>query len=163
MQAGTIAIRETKFFKSRMLPLSESAMEALYALLKARRHAKISCSPDAGLFWHDQKNRYYCCASISAHLVAILRMAGLKPGKGKAGPRVHDLRHTFVVHRILKWYRQGVNPQEKLPYLATYLGHRDINSTLVYITVTRELLHEAHERFRAFAAPGNTELREVGS
>lgn len=161
MQVGTIAIRETKFFKSRILPLSESAMDALSALLKARQKAKVSCSPDAGLFWHDQKNRYYCRASISTHLVAILRIAGLKPAKGKTGPRIHDLRHTFVVHRILEWYRQGINPQEKLPYLATYLGHRDINSTLVYITVTQELLLEASERFRAFASPGNAEPAEV--
>ena len=163
MRAGTIAIRETKFFKSRILPLSDSAIDALRTLLEARQRAKVSRSPDAGLFWHDQKNRYYCRASISTHLVAILRMAGLKPAKGKTGPRIHDLRHTFVVHRILEWYRQGVNPQEKLPYLATYLGHRDINSTLVYITVTQDLLHEASERFRAFAAPGNAESAEVAS
>jgi len=86
-------------------------------------------------------------------------MAGLKPAKGKAGPRIHDLRHTFVVHRMLEWYRQGVNPQKKLPYL----GHRDINSTLVYITVTQDLLHEASERFRAFAALGNSEKTEAAS
>lgn len=163
MQSGTIAIRETKFFKSRILPLSDSAMDALRVLLEARQKAKVSRSPDAGLFWHDQKNRYYCRATISDHLVAILRMAGLKPATGRTGPRIHDLRHTFVVHRILEWYRQGVNPQEKLPYLATYLGHRDINSTLVYITVTQELLHEASERFRAFTSPGNADPAEVAS
>jgi integrase len=163
MRAGTIAIRETKFFKSRILPLSPSAMEAMREFLNDRREAGVSCCPDAGLFWHDQRNRYYCRATISDLLVAILRKAGLKPAKGKTGPRIHDLRHTFVVHRILEWYRQGVNPQEKLPYLATYLGHRDINSTLVYITVTQELLHEASERFRAFASPGSAELVEVAT
>lgn len=163
MQVGTIAIRETKFFKSRILPLSESAMDALPALLIARRDAGVSRDPEAGLFWHEQKSGHYGQACISAHLVTILRMAGLKPAKGKAGPRIHDLRHTFVVHRILEWYRQGVNPQEKLPFLATYLGHRDINSTLVYITVTQDLLHEASERFRAFAAPGNAKKTEAAS
>ena len=81
----------------------------------------------------------------------------------QTGPRIHDLRDTLVVHKILEWYRQGVNPQEKLPHLATYLGHRDINSTLVYITVTQELLHEANERFRAFASPDNAEMAEVAS
>jgi len=55
----------------------------------------------------------------------------------------------MVVNRILEWYRTGVNPQERLRFLSTYMGHRDINSTLVYITVTRDLLHEANERFRA--------------
>ncbi len=58
----------------------------------------------------------------------------------------------MVVNRITAWYRAGVNPQNKLAYLATYLGHRDINSTLVYITVTQDLLQEAGERFRRFGA-----------
>jgi hypothetical protein len=60
--------------------------------------------------------------------------------------------HSLVVNRILAWYRAGINPQERLPFLATYLGHRDIHSTLVYITVTQDLLHEAGERFRRFGA-----------
>jgi integrase/recombinase XerD len=54
-----------------------------------------------------------------------------------------------VVNRILEWYRAGINPQDRLPFLATYLGHRDIHSTLVYITVTQDLLQQAGERFRA--------------
>jgi len=57
-----------------------------------------------------------------------------------------------VVNRILEWYRAGINPQDKLPFLATYLGHRDIHSTLVYITVTQELLQQANERFRMYAS-----------
>jgi len=58
----------------------------------------------------------------------------------------------MFVNRMLTWYREGINPQARLPFLATYLGHMDINSTLVYLTVTQELLQEASERFRAFAA-----------
>ena len=53
---------------------------------------------------------------------------------------------------MLAWYRAGINPEARLPYLATYLGHKDIKSTLVYLTVTQELLQQASERFRAFAA-----------
>jgi hypothetical protein len=49
---------------------------------------------------------------------------------------------------MLAWYREGTNPQSRLPYLATYLGHKDINSTLVYLTITQELLQRAGERFR---------------
>jgi integrase len=58
----------------------------------------------------------------------------------------------MVVNRILQWYRSGINHQDKLPFLSTYMGHRDINSTLVYITVTQDLLQEASERFRAVGA-----------
>jgi site-specific recombinase XerD len=50
------------------------------------------------------------------------------------------------------WYEQGINPQSRLQYLATYLGHRDINSTLVYLTITQELLQQANERFRTSEA-----------
>ena len=71
---------------------------------------------------------------------------------GRKGPRIHDLRHAFVANRMLAWYREGVNPQSRLPYLAIYLGHKDINSTLVYLTITQELLQQACERFRVRGA-----------
>ena len=54
----------------------------------------------------------------------------------------------MVGHRMREWYREGINPQSKLPHLATYLGHKDITSTLVYLNLTPELLYEASERFR---------------
>ncbi|MET4689498.1 tyrosine-type recombinase/integrase [Sinorhizobium fredii] len=152
LHAGTITIRETKFFKSRILPLAGSALSALREYLEARHKAKAPQSPDSGLFWHDQGNARYTSHAIAGCLVDILRRAGIKPPKGKNGPRIHDLRHSFVVNRILEWYRAGINPQDKLPFLATYLGHRDIHSTLVYITVTQELLQQANDRFRTFAA-----------
>lgn len=69
----------------------------------------------------------------------------------------------MVVNRILEWYKAGINPQDRLPFLATYLGHRDINSTLVYITVTQDLLHHASERFRAVGAPCLDLRQEVRS
>ncbi|SAL87736.1 integrase family protein [Caballeronia choica] len=85
-------------------------------------------------------------------LVRVLRLSGVKPDRGGLGPRIHDIRHTFVANRMLAWYREGINPQARLPYLATYLGHRDINSTLAYLTITNELLQMAGARFRAFGA-----------
>ena len=151
-QSGTISIRETKFFKSRILPLTDSALSAVREYLEARSTAKAPQSPDSGLFWHDQGNARYTAHSIAYGLVDILRRAGIKPPKGKTGPRIHDLRHSMVVNRILQWYRAGINPQDKLPFLATYLGHRDIHSTLVYITVTQDILQQANERFRTFGA-----------
>ncbi len=152
LQSGTITIRKTKFFKSRILPLTDSALSALLEYLTARREAKAPQSLDSALFWHDQGNARYTTQGISSSLIDILRRAGIKPPKGKTGPRIHDLRHSMVVNRILEWYRTGINPQDKLPFLATYLGHRDIHSTLVYITVTQDLLQQANERFRAFGA-----------
>jgi integrase len=145
---GTIEIRETKFFKSRRLPLAPSVTAALRAYLHARRRAGASTDPSAGLFWHQQRAGRYSRVMVEKLLARVLRRAGLKPARGRTGPRVHDLRHAFVVHRMLTWYRAGINPQNRLPYLATYLGHKDINSTLVYLTITQELLQQASERFR---------------
>lgn len=152
LHVGAITIRETKFFKSRILPLPDSALSALREYLEERRKAGAPQTPDSALFWHDWGDKGYTSQGITWPLVDILRRAGLKPAKGKTGPRIHDLRHSFVVNRILEWYRAGINPQDKLPFLATYLGHRDIHSTLVYITVTQDLLQQANERFRVFGA-----------
>jgi len=96
-------------------------------------------------------------------LVRVLRRAKLKPDPGRVGPRVHDLRHAFVAGRMLAWYREGINPQSRLPYLATYLGHKDINSTLVYLTVTQNLLQQASERFRVRGARLLQPLAEGGN
>lgn len=146
---GTITIRETKFFKSRRLPLAPSVLAALTAYLEARQHAGAPTQPSAGLFWHQQKGGGpYSRVMIETLLVRVLRRVGLKPARGKAGPRVHDLRHAFVVNRMRAWYDEGVNPQARLPYLATYLGHKDIHSTLVYLTITQDVLQQASERFR---------------
>ena len=152
LQSGTIAIRETKFFKSRILPLTDSVLSALREYLAARCGAKAPQSPDSALFWHARGDERYTTQGIAWVLVDVLRRAHIKPSRGKTGPRIHDLRHSMVVNRILEWYRAGIKPQDRLPFLATYLGHRDIHSTLVYITVTQDLLQEANERFRALGA-----------
>lgn len=148
LSTGMLEVRETKFFKSRSLPLSDSVVAALREYLDARRRAGAPQDGDSGLFWHQQAAGRYSRVMIEKMLVAVLRRAGLKPEQGRCGPRIHDLRHVFVVYRMLSWYRHGINPQARLPYLATYLGHKDTNSTLVYLTVTQELLQLASERFR---------------
>jgi integrase/recombinase XerD len=145
---GTIEIHETKFFKSRRLPLAPSVLAALTAYLEARQQAGAPTQASAGLFWHQQKGGHYSRVMIETLLVRVLRRVGLKPARGRVGPRVHDLRHAFVVNRMRTWYHEGINPQARLPYLATYLGHKDIHSTLVYLTITQDLLQQASERFR---------------
>lgn len=149
-EEGSLEIRETKFFKSRRLPIKASVVIALRAYLEERAKAGLLSEPDAPLFCHEKGG--YEFVTAEQLMFRVIRAAGLKPDPGRRGPRVHDLRHTFVVHRMIAWYRQGINPQARLPYLSTYLGHRDIYSTLVYLTITRELLGLANERFRALGA-----------
>jgi len=152
LEDRAIEIRQTKFFKSRRLPLSNSAAATLQSYLLARLKAGAPSESSAGLFWHEQPSGRYSIVVAGQMLARVLRRAGIKPGKGRVGPRIHDLRHAFVCHRMLAWYREGINPQPRLPYLATYLGHKDINSTLVYLTITQELMQHASERFRRYGA-----------
>ena len=117
-------------------------------------------SPASGLFWHRQGAGRYSYSGTGGLLAQVLRRAGIKPARGRVGPRIHDLRHAMVCNRMLAWYRGGINPQSRLPYLATYLGHKDIKSTLVYLNITQELLQEARERFRRRGADA---LRVTGA
>jgi site-specific recombinase XerD len=66
------------------------------------------------------------------------------------------LRHTFAVHRLLAWYRQGADVQRLLPQLATYLGHADVAATQRYLTLTPELYQHASQRFEQYAFPGGS-------
>lgn len=150
LSAGAVEVRDTKFFKSRRLPLSSDALTALEHYVEARGKAGATAKPDAPLFWHERGGYGYF--AVEGLLRRVIQKAGLRKKPGRGGPRVHDLRHTFVVHRMTEWYRQGINPQGHLPYLAAYLGHRDIHSTLVYLTITQELLQHANERFRTAEA-----------
>jgi integrase/recombinase XerD len=152
LREETIDIRETKFFKHRRVPLAPGVMAALAHYLKTRESAGAPTSPQSELFWSPQTGRGYSIGVIRLMLTDVLRRAGVKPPRGAAGPRIHDLRHTMVGHRMRDWYKSGLNPQTKLPYLATYLGHRDIRSTLVYLNITPELLQEAGDRFRKSGA-----------
>jgi integrase/recombinase XerD len=157
---ASICIRDTKFYKSRRLPLSPSAMAAVQSYLQARRDAGAPPEPDRALFWHDKGGYTYMTANQLMR--RVLRAVGLKSEPGWHGPRIHDLRHTFVVNRMVQWYREGVDAQAKLPYLWTYLGHRELSSTLVYMTITQELLQAANERFRTYGARvlGSTEISQ---
>ena len=148
VESGLLEIRDTKFFKSRRLPLAPSVVNVLCAYLDARAATGAPSAPDAPMWWTPLRRQGYSYSSTEKLLIKVMRRAGLKPAHGQRGPRVHDLRHTFVAHRMMQWYREGVDPQTRLPHLSTYLGHKDICSTLVYLNITPELLHQASERYR---------------
>ncbi|MDE0852881.1 MAG: tyrosine-type recombinase/integrase [Nevskia sp.] len=148
LETGQLEIRQTKFFKSRRVPLSPSALGVLLAYLDARSATGAPLTNDAPMWWSPLFRCGYTRATIKTQMIHLLRWAGFKPEPGRHGPRFHDLRHTFVAHRMMQWYREGVDPQSRLPHLATYLGHKDIRSTLVYLQITPELLQQASERYR---------------
>jgi integrase/recombinase XerD len=94
-------------------------------------------------------------ARISSRLLrcAFQRLrthSGVRRKGPQCPPRLHDLRHAAAVHRLTAWYREGKDVQRLLPLLSTYLGHVDIASTQLYLTLTPELLHEANQRFAQY-------------
>ena len=85
----------------------------------------------------------------------LRKMCGVRrPDTFSFQPRIHDLRHTFAVHRVTEWYRQGADVQKLLPALSTYLGHVSLESTQRYLTITPELLQQANNRFERYATGG---------
>jgi integrase len=145
---GTLEIRDTKFFKSRRLPLAPSVLEVLRQYCLTRAATGAPTDPHAPLWWSAVRRHGYRYGAIEKLLTRVIRRAGLKPAQGQRGPRAHDLRHTFVAHRMMQWYRDGIDPQTRLVHLATYLGHKDIVSTLAYLNIAPDLLEQANERYR---------------
>jgi integrase/recombinase XerD len=143
----TLFIAETKFFKSRWVPFSDSLAEQLRRYSSLRMNAVLVTHPDAPFFISSSGKR--CDYSRIARVFQLLvRQAGIDASATRRGRvRLHDLRHTFATHRLLHWYRDGADLQAKLPVLATYLGHGNILATHVYLNVTTELLQEASQRF----------------
>jgi integrase/recombinase XerD len=89
-------------------------------------------------------------------IYGLFAEAGLKPEKGRVGPRPYDLRHAFAVQRLTQWYRQGVDLQARLPWLSAYMGHVNIVGTETYLNATPELMqlvaHRLHRRYRKVAS-----------
>jgi integrase len=121
--------------------------------LRQRSNAGFSTIPAAPVFLNIIGTRHGHPGFVTLYL-ELLRSIGLRGPKGQSGPRIHDLRHTFAVHRLLAWYRQGANLAAKLPLLSTYMGHSTITGTEIYLQATAQLLECAGQRFRAhFAVP----------
>jgi len=147
--AGTLLIRETKFFKTRLVPVTADVLRQLR--LHVGGLPRTAGGLHQPLFQHD--GRAFSVITVGATGRQLLRASGLKPARGRVGPRLHCLRHAFAVHRIAQWYADGADVQARLPALATYMGHTGIESTQYYVTVTAEILGHAGHRFERASAP----------
>lgn len=141
-----LTIRETKFNKSRYVPISSTTASQLADFLGLREKAGFPTNATAAVFVNPS-GRAYGTSRVCHVFLAILRDLGLRRPPGARGPRLHDLRHAFAVTRLALWYRQGENINAKLPLLSTYLGHTTLAGTQVYLHATAELLEKASERF----------------
>lgn len=148
-----ISIRETKFYKSRLVPVSADLGGILQNYFRKQWHGR-SATPKSTFFaTYDGRPVTHLTAELA--FKRIRYEAGVKRTDGfHFQPRLHDFRHTFAVRRLVAWYREGKNVQRLLPHLATYLGHVGIRETSRYLTITRELLSEAGQRFERYASQG---------
>lgn len=137
-------IAQGKFRKARWVPLSDSACQALEHYLHKRLRLEPR-SPDSALFINQRFQHLHQC-TVNQTFHTLLRQCGLGDSN-HIGPRMHDLRHTFAVHRLLAWYRDGQDVNARLPWLSTYMGHVDVQSTQVYLQATAELIEQVNQRF----------------
>ena len=145
-----LTIHETKFFKSRFVPVGEDLGRVLREYLDRQWPAERRM-PTAPLL---RTQEYERITRQTAELVfkRLREEAGVvRSSTARYQPRLHDFRHTFAVVRLVTWYREGKNVQRLLPHLTTYLGHLRIMETQHYLTMTTELLQQASLCFERYA------------
>ena len=146
-----ITVRNTKFFKTRLVPIGPKLAQELAAHIARRQKLAMPDGEDSALFT-TRTGRSWLYPDVITLFQRVRRAARIECPVGELRPpRLHDLRHTAAVHRVLAWYRAGKDVQRLLPQLATYLGHVDIKSTQRYLRMTPELLQEAGKRFGRYA------------
>jgi site-specific recombinase XerD len=153
LREAYLRVRGTKFFKSRLVPLGKDLTGALsrYAVSRQERHGS---GEEAPLFCLRDGSPLSQSAARNAFRRLRAHAGVRREGGARRQPRLHDLRHTSAVHRLIEWYRSGADVQKLLPKLATYLGHVDLSGTQRYLTLTPELLRQASQRFESYALEG---------
>jgi integrase/recombinase XerD len=138
---GVLTVRGAKFGKSRYVPLHATTQRALQDYATCRD--SLCPAPGSLSFFVSDIGIRLTHWSVRWTFVKLSRQIGLRGANDSRGPRLHDLRHRMAVHTLLRWYRDGVDVEQHLPELATYLGHSHITDTYWYLTATPELLQQA--------------------
>ena len=146
---GLLTIRESKFRKSRWVPLHPSATRAL-AVYAADRDAYLSADP-ASFFFRTQRVPRLTPAAVEKAFARIRHRLGWSAQGRSRRPRIHDARHTFCVRRLQRWYEEGADVGQQILALSTYLGHAKVTDTYWYLTGVPELMAVASARFEGIA------------
>lgn len=146
---GILTIRESKFRKSRLVPLHSTTTQAMtrYA---AQRDA-CSNAPRSGCFFRTDRTPALTLAAVEKTFSRIRDRLGWTAQGRTRRPRIHDLRHTFAVRRLLRWYEEGVDVNHRILALSTYLGHAKVTHTYWYLSAVPELMAISSQRFERFA------------
>jgi site-specific recombinase XerD len=150
MENAVITIEQSKFYKSRLVPFNIQVKDAIAKYLAWRIDQRQPQSLESPLFIG--KNAQEFNINTMQYIFQRIRAkANIKrDDTSRYQPRIHDLRHSFAVHRLTSWYREKKDVQQLLPILSTYIGHKCLADTTVYLTMTDDLLHEANIRFEEY-------------
>jgi integrase/recombinase XerD len=144
---ATLHVRETKFYKSRLLPINSGIAAEIELYLSARNQRRVPAMADTAFIWNATRGgRAYTGTGLRRHLEVLLQQCKIVTPKGSL-PRIHDFRHSFAVNALLRWYQSGADVEAKLPLLATYLGHGSPVSTHHYLHFIEPLRTAASQRF----------------
>lgn len=153
LRTNVLTIRESKFYKSRLIPIGQDLSGVLNGYAAQRQESSQSAET-AAPFFCTRKGRPINLGNARRAFARLRKQAGVaRNEEARYQPRLHDFRHSFAVHRLLAWYRAGEDVQRLLPHLSTYLGHISIAATQRYLTMTPELLCQAGKRFEQYAYP----------
>jgi len=148
LHAGVLAVRRTKFGKSRFVPVHDSTRRALRRY--AQKRDDLVSRPASPAFLLSERGTRVTQCSARYNFVVVSRAIGLRPpARGHhhgRGPRLHDMRHRLAARTLVRWYREGRDVERELPKLSTYLGHVHVADTYWYIEAVPELLQLATER-----------------
>jgi integrase len=156
LENGILSIRQTKFGKSRFVPLEPSTCEALQKY--AKRRDVLCVSPRSHSFLLSERGMRVHGGTARRTFAMMSCTIGLRQTIARRrwgrGPRLQDFRHTFATRRLLEWYRDGLDVERELPKLSTYLGHVEVGLTYWYIEAIPELLAFATKRLNTSRTPG---------
>jgi integrase len=151
LKSGMLTIRQTKFAKSRQVPLHPSTTEALKRY-RTHRNNHIEITDETPFFVGTRGRRWghgLSLRQVRRVFIGLRDKLGWDNRGAHGGPRIHDLRHTFVVRRVMLWHTQGVDIDQAMLALSTYVGHAMITNTYWYLTGVPELMAVAATKFEA--------------
>jgi integrase len=145
---GVLTVCETKFRKSRLVPIHDTTRQALHRY--ADRRDRYLSTLKAKTFFLSESGRALPYSTVRGMFRKLRQQIRWEDSNRKKAPRIQDLRHTFACRRILLWYEQGVDVDQFIPVLSTYLGHAKVTDTYWYLTGTPELLAITAKKFEQY-------------
>jgi len=149
-----LTVRDTKFYKSRLVPVGPQLAVALRAYAAKRTHRPLPRGM-ASTFLANLDGTPLRKSTVRQAFAKLLQAAAIRKSDRCRAPCLHSLRHTAAVNRLTSWYRRGADVQRLLPALSTWLGHAHLDGTRVYLSMTPELLQEASLRFDRYVNGGD--------